>query len=367
MEEKVTVFISHASEDEPLARAWMDIIRSLPGKTEVPFLAEDSRRGIHSGDKWAEKIDKALIEAHTTIAILTPSSNDRPWVLWESGVAYGMDKKFIPVFCYLKKESVNPVFSRFQAHDVSKRESAADLCKELFYPNENLSETDKALLDVLLQQYEDVVATHKLAAQTHGLFNHHFHNHDRAKLLDGYWLADWDFYDETGELRPYERDELCFWTTDDRIRAVGYNTKTGIDQLGDIAKFYPMEGMVSSSGWITFSYWSAATIQYCGVVLLHDDGTGLGLDGTWEGYSTQQFGAPASLKKGTVSLRKILRTDETPVLEALTKNDGSGTSEQIAAETGFTEEKTARILNHLVIVGKTIKTSDGGWEMMRDE
>lgn len=48
MEEKVTVFISHASEDEPLARAWMDIIRSLPGKNEVPFLAGDSQRGIQS-------------------------------------------------------------------------------------------------------------------------------------------------------------------------------------------------------------------------------------------------------------------------------------------------------------------------------
>lgn len=278
-----------------------------------------------------------------------------------------MDKKFIPVFCYLKKEAINPVFSRFQARDVSKSEAVADLCKELFYPHENLSQTDEALLDALLQRYKDVVAAHKVVAQTRGLFNHHFHNHDRAKMLDGYWLADSDYYDEAGTTHPYERDKLYFWTTDDRIRAVGYNTKTGIERLGDIAKFYPMERVMSSSGWITFSYWSAAAIQYCGVVLLHDDGTGLGLSGTWEGYSTQQFGAPASLKKGTVSLRKILPTDEAPILKALTKSGESRTSEQVATETGGTEETTVRILNHLVIVGKAVKTSDEGWELMRED
>ena len=361
MKKKPTVFISHASEDEHIGRAWMELIQSIPGREEVPYLAEDMRRGISSGEKWAENIDKALSDADITIAILTPSSNNRPWILWESGVAYGRDKKFVPVYCYLQEEKINPVLKRFQASDVSTKEGAAALCKELFFPNEELSEFQKKVFDSAIEQYECIVIKHKVIAQTHGLFNDHFHNHDRAKKLDGYWLTDWDFYDDDGKLQPYERDELSIWTTDDRIRAVGYNTKTGIDRLGEIAKFYPVEGIVSSSGWIALSYWSAAEIQYCGIILLQDDGTGLRFKGTWEGYSTQEFGTEAGLKKGVVTLSRILESDIEPTLSFMKKINRSINSEELAKEIGENKEITERILNHLVIIEKVNKLSENEW------
>lgn len=361
MKKKPTVFISHASEDEHLGRAWMELIQSIPGKEEVPYLAEDMRSGISSGEKWAENIDQALSDADITIAILTPSSNNRPWILWESGVAYGRNKKFVPVYCYLQEEKINPVLKRFQATDVSTGEGAADLCKELFFPNEQLTDFQKTVFDAAIQEYEKIVVKHKVIAQTHGLFNDHFHNHDRAKKLDGYWLADWDFYNENGELKHYERDELCIWTTDDRIRGVGYNTKTGIDRLGDIAKFYPIEGVVSSSGWMALSYWSAAEIQYCGIILLQDDGTGLGFKGTWEGYSTQEFGTEAGLKQGLVIISKILDSDVEPTLDFMKREKKSISSEELATEIDKNKETTERILNHLVIIDKVKKLSEDEW------
>ncbi len=366
MKTKPTVFISHASEDEHLGRAWMELIQSIPGKAEVPYLAEDMRRGIGSGEKWAENIDQALSDAEVTIAILTPSSNNRPWILWESGVAYGRDKVFVPISCYLDKDKINPIFQRFQARNVTTKEAAGELCKELFFPNEQLSDFQQTVFDAALQQYEDMVSKHKVIAQTHGLFNDHFHNHDRAKKLDGYWLADWDFYDEKGKLKAYERDELCIWTTDDRLRAVGYNTKTGIDRLGEIAKFYPIEGVVSSSGWIALSFWSAAEIQYCGAILLQDDGTGLCFKGTWEGYSTQEFGIEASLKKGKVTLKKILKADINPALDFMNQENRSVTCAELASAISKNEEITLRILNHLTIINKVQKRGESEWVIGSD-
>ncbi len=367
MKRKPTVFISHASEDEHIGRAWMELIQSIPGKEEVPYLAEDMRRGIASGDKWAENIDQALSDADVTIAILTPSSNNRPWILWESGVAYGRNKTFVPVSCYLDKDKINPVFKRFQARDVSTKEATGKLCKELFFPNDELSDFQQTVFDSALQQYENTIIKNKIIAQTHGLFNDHFHNHARAKALDGYWFADWDFYDDKGNLKPYERDELCIWTTDDRLRAVGYNTKIGIDRLGEIAEFYPLEGIVSSSGWIALSYWSAAEIQYCGAILLQDDGTGIGFKGSWEGYSTQKLGSTdASLKKGEVILTKILGSDIAPPLKFMNKENRPICSAELASAIGKSEAITERILNHLKIINKVQKLGDREWIISTD-
>ncbi len=363
MAKKPTVFISHASEDEQLGRAWMELIQSIPGKEEVPYLAEDMRRGISAGDNWAANIDQALSDADITIAILTPGSNNRPWILWESGVAYGRDKTFVPISCYLKEDQINPVLKQFQARDVMTQESAVKLCKELFLPGETLSEFQETVLNAAAGQYEAMVNKHRVIAQTQSLFTDHFHNHLRAKQLDGYWLADWDFYDDNDQLQPYERDEIYLWTTDDRLRAVGYNTKTGLDRLGEIAKFYPMEGVVSSSGWIALSYWSAADIQYCGTILLQGDGTGLGFKGTWEGYSSQEFGTEAGLKQGKIVLRKILEADEQAILKYLQQEKRPLRVAEVAKAIGQEESFATRLLNHLVIIEKAQKLDDQEWKL----
>ena len=47
---------------------------------------EDSGIGI---EEWRSKISQVLYDAEHIIVLLTPGSNERPWVLFESGIAYG--------------------------------------------------------------------------------------------------------------------------------------------------------------------------------------------------------------------------------------------------------------------------------------
>lgn len=232
------------------------------------------------------------------------------------------------------------------------KDSVLDLCKSLFFIEGVIPEYMLAAWDAIYDRFRGALDSQKIVAETRSLFSDHFHNHQRAKAMDGYWLADWYYIDKDGNSQVFEKDELCIWTTDDRIRVVGFNTKIGIGDLGDIAKYYPMEGVVSAKGWIALSYWSAGTIQFCGTVLLEEAGsTGLHFAGTWEGYTAKSLIERASHTKGAVILRKIIDKDVDPLYELFKNINIKQSADNVAEKLGKDHETTERLLNHLVITG----------------
>src|SRR5262249_27867449 len=85
------VFISHDSRDADLAEAFSNLLTDVSAGILKSFRASDKKgtTGIPFGTEWYREIMVQLSEASDVVALLTPQSIERPWILYESGVAKG--------------------------------------------------------------------------------------------------------------------------------------------------------------------------------------------------------------------------------------------------------------------------------------
>lgn len=88
---KPLVFISHDTRDAELAEAFSKLLSSVSAGVLKSFRSSDKRgnQGIAYGVEWYPEIMKKLNEASDVVALLTHHSVDRPWILYEAGVAKG--------------------------------------------------------------------------------------------------------------------------------------------------------------------------------------------------------------------------------------------------------------------------------------
>lgn len=85
------VFISHDSRDADLAEAFGNLLADASGGILKSFRASDRKgnAGIEYGQEWYRAIMQKLDDATDVVALLTARSLDRPWILYEAGVAKG--------------------------------------------------------------------------------------------------------------------------------------------------------------------------------------------------------------------------------------------------------------------------------------
>jgi tetratricopeptide (TPR) repeat protein len=85
------IFVSHTCSDERLATALEQMIEHLcPGKIIVCHSSrKDSAGGVPTGADWFAWIGEQVRESDITLAVLTPASLAKPWLLWETGAVYG--------------------------------------------------------------------------------------------------------------------------------------------------------------------------------------------------------------------------------------------------------------------------------------
>jgi len=85
------VFISHDTRDAELAEAFSKLLSSVSAGVLKSFRSSDKRgnQGIAYGVEWYPEIMKKLGNASDVVALLTQNSVDRPWILYEAGVAKG--------------------------------------------------------------------------------------------------------------------------------------------------------------------------------------------------------------------------------------------------------------------------------------
>ncbi|MGY2082274.1 TIR domain-containing protein [Blastococcus sp. SYSU DS0539] len=85
------IFVSHTGSDKRLATALEHAIESLcTGRIRVCHSSrKDSAGGVPTGVDWFVWIGEQVREADLTIAVLTPASLAKPWLLWETGAVYG--------------------------------------------------------------------------------------------------------------------------------------------------------------------------------------------------------------------------------------------------------------------------------------
>lgn len=88
---KALVFISHDIRDAEIAEAFSKLLSSVSAGVLKSFRSSDKKgnQGIEYGVDWYPEIMKKLKDASDVVCLLTPFSVDRPWILYEAGVAKG--------------------------------------------------------------------------------------------------------------------------------------------------------------------------------------------------------------------------------------------------------------------------------------
>ena len=123
------VFISHDARDAELAEAFGKLLKSVSAGMIKTFRSSDRKgtEGIDFGDEWYKRLMTMLQSTSDVVCLFTERSLDRPWILFEAGVAKG--KLSTPVVGValgvpLSRITTGP-FYQFQNMD----DSEADLTK----------------------------------------------------------------------------------------------------------------------------------------------------------------------------------------------------------------------------------------------
>lgn len=129
------ILISHAHDEKGLAYAWKELIETTSsGALEVWFSSDThAAGGMAVGKEWREDLYRKLAESDFILAIQTPFSFTRPWIMWECGVASGIDKArgIIPIVYLMGRgELANPL-STYQVYQGEDAEQVREVCERL--------------------------------------------------------------------------------------------------------------------------------------------------------------------------------------------------------------------------------------------
>jgi TIR domain len=309
------VFISHHHEEKLLAKAWQTLIHTLTQHEVTPWYSSDERAegGVGPGE-WRPAIRNEIEKADVILVLVTPASNERPWLFFESGIASGLGKEIIPVYYFMKEDGLNDVFRSLTCYAGDSSEGASGvepLCAKLIY--KHLGSDAPAGTDVAwkegIAKYLELVTEERGQSFTRRLFQDHSHDHHAASQLEGEWFAKWTEQDDRHPEAVFEEDRLRVWTTLERIRMVIFSATAGTEKLSPEARkaanHYPMEGIVSRSGLVALSYWSAGRGRICGTALLAPVGaTGELLEGTWQGFTAKDINETPRLTQGRVVMSR---------------------------------------------------------------
>jgi len=152
------VFISHDSRDADLAEEFSNLLKSASAGALKSFRSSDKKgtQGIEYGQEWYPAIMDKIDEASDVVCLLTQHSVDRPWILYEAGVAKGkLDKTVIGIAMGISMSvAITGPFAQFQNND-GDSESITKLVLELVRkvpgldPDQNLV---KQLVDAFVKK-----------------------------------------------------------------------------------------------------------------------------------------------------------------------------------------------------------------------
>lgn len=128
------VFISHDTRDAEFAEAFSKLLKSISAGMLKSFRSSDKKgtEGIEFGDEWFKRLTEKLRVSSDVVCLFTERSLERPWILYEAGVARGTLKTpvlGIALGVPLSKVSSGP-FYHFQNSDDSE-ESLTKLVLQL--------------------------------------------------------------------------------------------------------------------------------------------------------------------------------------------------------------------------------------------
>ena len=115
------VFISHDTRDAEIAEEFGNLLKSASAGALKSFRSSDKKptQGIEYGSEWYPAIMEKIDEATDVVCLLTQHSVDRPWILYEAGVAKGkLNTKVIGIALGIPlSAAIKGPFAQFQNLD----------------------------------------------------------------------------------------------------------------------------------------------------------------------------------------------------------------------------------------------------------
>jgi|SRR5271166_320746 len=142
------IFVSHDHRDAPLAEAFANLLTDASGGFLKSFRSSDRKggAGIEFGAEWYSEIMGKINDATDVVALLTPNSLDRPWILYEAGVAKGKLGK--PVFGVVVgvafDQATRGPFAQFQ-NSADDEDSLTKLVLQLIRRNSDAEPREEAV------------------------------------------------------------------------------------------------------------------------------------------------------------------------------------------------------------------------------
>jgi len=131
-----------------LAEAFDHLLTDASGGVVQTFRSSDQsgRAGIDYGENWFSKITATLSDATDVVALLTPNSVGRPWILFEAGFAVGrLDAKVFGIALGLAlSKAVTGPFAQFQNCEANE-ESLTTVVLKLIQRNPNARPREQAV------------------------------------------------------------------------------------------------------------------------------------------------------------------------------------------------------------------------------
>jgi tetratricopeptide (TPR) repeat protein len=135
------VLISHAHAERSLAEAWKTLLETVSQGAVEPWYSSDTQPdgGMQIGEEWREQLRQRIGETDFVLALLSPQTRDRPWILWECGVANGAAQErggnrtgvIIPVTHSMTPGDLANPLSSFQVYRGDERARVQEICERL--------------------------------------------------------------------------------------------------------------------------------------------------------------------------------------------------------------------------------------------
>lgn len=155
-----TILISHAHEEKALAEAWKELLEGVTAGAVTVWFSSDATGtgGMTISTPWIDQVKQKLQSVDHVIAIQTPSTEGRRWILYECGYADALGKGIIPVAYKLDPGEIpNPVgaFNAFRGEDPDGVRTA---CAKLMVACKLTM--DEFMFDAALRRYLQKVTLH---------------------------------------------------------------------------------------------------------------------------------------------------------------------------------------------------------------
>src|SRR6266700_1296332 len=132
---RLNILISHAYDEKGLAEAWKKLIETTSmGLIKVWFSSDTGASGgVAMGQPWIDDLYQRLKESNFILAIQTRASAGRSWIMWECGVASGIQRErgIIPiVYSMARGELANPL-TVYQVYQGDDEDQVREVCQRL--------------------------------------------------------------------------------------------------------------------------------------------------------------------------------------------------------------------------------------------